>query len=67
MTGDLRITVWVKSPCFSHSCARALISRHLEEQNCALVVCQGRAIYPADDAGEKRRRRGRRRVGLGCC
>lgn len=61
MTGDTRITVWVKTPYLSHSRARALISRHLEEQNCALVVCQGRAIYPAEDAGEKRKRRRRRR------
>ena len=30
--------------------------------DCALAVCQGRTIYPADDVEERRkRRRGRRR------
>lgn len=38
-----------KTPYLSHSPACALINRHLQEGDCALAVCQGRTIYPADD------------------
>ena len=62
MGGDSRIRVWVRLHTFSHSLTPILINRHLQEGGCALAVCQGRAIYPADDFEEKRKRRRRRRA-----
>lgn len=50
-----------KTPYLSHSHTCILINRHLQDEDCALAVCQGRTIYPADDVEEKRRRR---RAGL---
>ena len=46
----------------SHTCA--LNNRHLQGWgggDCALAVCQGRTIYPADDVVEEKRMRRRRR------
>lgn len=52
LRGDTGIRVWVRLRTFPTTCI--LINRHLQEGDCALAVCQGRTIYPADDVEEKK-------------